>query len=128
MPCHSIFWFCLCTPALWCNVPALLLQVPDRGTVAGVIWYFPAEHEVETLPLANSTLAQRPIVTFNMTQQDPAAAGPGHGTQQPQLTQLAAAPSGRPLLLHLFQDSLLLLKLVPDGMFADAQCSCSSSC
>lgn len=69
--------------------------MPDRGTVAGVMWYFPAEHEVETLPLANTTLAQRPIVTFNMTQQDPAA--PGRATQQPQLTQLAAAPSGMPL-------------------------------
>lgn len=65
-----------------------LLQVPDRGTVAGVMWYFPAEHEVETLPLATTTLAQRPISTFNMTQHDPAAAAPGRATQQPQLTQL----------------------------------------
>ncbi|KAL0055143.1 hypothetical protein WJX82_007626 [Trebouxia sp. C0006] len=62
------------------------LSVPDHGTVSGVLWYFPFQNDMETLPLGHHSMLQ--------------AAGPGgHMTQLTQagaahMTQLTQRPAG----------------------------------
>ena len=62
---------------------AFTLTVPEHGTVSGVLWYFPFQHDQETLPLGHHPMLQ-------------AAAAAGHLTQLTQagLTQQTQGPVG----------------------------------
>ena len=68
------------------------LTVPEHGTVSGVLWYFPFEHDQETLPLGHHPMLQAAGPAAHMTQLTQA----GHAmltqhTQRPLGTQLPLA-------------------------------------
>ena len=44
------------------------LEVPKRGSVAGVLLYYPFENEAETLPLEDTGAGHAHITTYNLTQ------------------------------------------------------------
>lgn len=49
-----------------------LLNVPGKGTVSGVLFYFPFQNDRDTLPAEDHPMAHRPVSMFNMTQVSPA--------------------------------------------------------
>jgi hypothetical protein len=59
------------------------LLVPGRGSVAGVLRYYPFEAERETLPApeAGSGRAAEPLTTYSLTQPLPSQAPPAGTTQ-----------------------------------------------
>ena len=59
------------------------LMVPGRGSVAGVLRYYPFEAERETLPApeAGSGRAAEPLTTYSLTQPPPSQAPPPGATQ-----------------------------------------------
>lgn len=62
------------------------LDVPGKGQVEGVLYYFPFQNASESLPTEDFNLVHNPISHFAMTQQQPGA------NQQ---TQPAATQAGR---------------------------------
>ena len=66
------------------------LQVPGRGLVSGVLWYFPFQDERETVPQATTSMLRRPQAGISLTQAPPAAPGL---TQLPSQHSTQARPS-----------------------------------
>ncbi|KAK9820414.1 hypothetical protein WJX72_010046 [[Myrmecia] bisecta] len=71
------------------------LQVPGKGTVSGVLWYFPFENERETLPSESAAWAHLAASSMTLTQIPPTL------TQLPGATQLGTQ---RPADAHLSAD------------------------
>ncbi|PRW58303.1 Structural maintenance of chromosomes flexible hinge domain-containing 1 [Chlorella sorokiniana] len=63
------------------------LQVPDKGTVSGVLYYFPFQNDAETVPVENPLTSAKPVTSpFR----------PGGATQRPVGTQLPRATQAPP--------------------------------
>ena len=60
------------------------LDVPGKGQVEGILYYFPFQNASESLPVEDFNLVNNPITHYGMTQQQPA----GNQLTQPTNTQL----------------------------------------
>ena len=69
------------------------LDVPGKGQVEGILYYFPFQNASESLPVEDFNLVHNPITHYGMTQQQP---GGNHLTQPPntQLPRLTQALKG----------------------------------
>lgn len=69
------------------------MDVPGKGQVEGVLYYFPFHNAAESLPVEDFNLVHNPITHYGMTQQQP---GGNQMTQPPasQLPRLTQALKG----------------------------------